>query len=511
MSKGGSLMMMAAALVVGCGSDERPGMSTTVPMVQAGAQAPAPQAQATATQTATMPVRIAESPPAASQPTASDAAQLAETPVSDPGIELPSADESGAMAQSTLPCNVATIMTGRCGQCHGASTVGGAPMSLTTLEDFHKPSYSDPARLVYELVQERINDEARPMPPGSLMPDPDLSVLNTWLGAGAKSGTVADANCPAAEAVPTIEMEPETARDPNEECFELRMHGAQSPGDTSEYTIESGEYYNCFYYKVPWDKPVEGTRFGNAFENEALLHHWLLYTTNSTAGGTFERCTGSHIGDNSQLLAGWAVGGRDVEMPPQAGFELPPPGSHVLVEWHLFNTTGRSVGDSSGIQVCTIPKGTREHTATMATLGTEDFNGFLGMPPGVESTFSGTCRPSRQGMNAGDPIHIFTFLPHMHKLGRSMRSVVNRGGGATEEVFNKPFDFNQQIHYEVAVDLFPGDTITSTCTFFNNTGASVAYGPSSEQEMCYQFAISYPAGALKNGAFGLNGATNNCW
>lgn len=99
----------------------------------------------------------------------------------------------------------------------------------------------------------------------------------------------------------------------------------------------------------------------------------------------------------------------------------------------------------------------------------------------------------------------------MHQLGRNMRSVVNRAGGAVEEVFNKPFDFNQQIHYEANVDIHPGDTITSTCTFFNNTQAAVPFGPSSEQERCYQFVFSYPAGALRNGAFGLNGATNNCW
>jgi hypothetical protein len=29
--------------------------------------------------------------------------------------------------------------------------------------------------------------------------------------------------------------------------------------------------------------------------------------------------------------------------------------------------------------------------------------------------------------------------------------------------------------------------------------------------MCYQFVLSSPAGALKNGAFGLNGASTNCW
>ena len=40
---------------------------------------------------------------------------------------------------------------------------------------------------------------------------------------------------------------------------------------------------------------------------------------------------------------------------------------------------------------------------------------------------------------------------------------------------------------------------------------SVAFGPSSNQEMCYNFAYSYPAGALDNGVPSLVGATNTCW
>ena len=45
----------------------------------------------------------------------------------------------------------------------------------------------------------------------------------------------------------------------------------------------------------------------------------------------------------------------------------------------------------------------------------------------------------------------------------------------------------------------------------NISSGNVAFGPSTEQEMCYQFAFSYPAGALENGILSLVGATNTCW
>jgi hypothetical protein len=92
-----------------------------------------------------------------------------------------------------------------------------------------------------------------------------------------------------------------------------------------------------------------------------------------------------------------------------------------------------------------------------------------------------------------------------------MKSVINRVDGSKEEVFNKPFDFNYQVTYPQSLDLNPGDTITSTCDFLNTSNSNVAFGPSTTQEMCYQFTYSYPAGALENGVPSLVGATNTCW
>ena len=130
------------------------------------------------------------------------------------------------------------------------------------------------------------------------------------------------------------------------------------------------------------------------------------------------------------------------------------------------------------------------------------------MPPGVESQFSGTCVN-----DSSAPITIFRIWPHMHKWGRRMTSEVTRVSGVPDPTaaFDMPFDFNYQVSYEANVVLMPGDAITSTCTFNNESSGSVAFGPSSDQEMCYQFAFSYPAGELDNGVPSLVGATNTCW
>jgi hypothetical protein len=243
------------------------------------------------------------------------------------------------------------------------------------------------------------------------------------------------------------------------------------------------------------------------YDNEQVLHHWLLYSTPvGTPHGQFEPCIGTHLLQDAQLVAGWAVGGNDVDMPPDVGMRMPGPERSFLLEWHFYNSTASEQLDGSAARVCVLPAGTRTHSAGMTWLGTEDLGGPIGMPAGQASEYGGTCVN-----DSNAPIHIFRLWPHMHQWGRHMTSVVQRAGGASEDVFGMPFDFNYQVSYETAITLMPGDSIRSTCRFQNESFGPVAFGPSSDQEMCYQFAFSYPAGALDNGVLSLVGATNTCW
>jgi hypothetical protein len=294
-----------------------------------------------------------------------------------------------------------------------------------------------------------------------------------------------------------------------ESCYEFRNHGQPIAEDTSKYPILPGEQYVCNHFVIPWQGDMEMVSYSTLYDNQAVLHHWLLYDVPATGqDGTFEPCIGTHVLQDAQLVAGWAVGSNDVEMPPDVGLRMPNGSQRAfLLEWHFYNSTPEVQEDGSGIRICLEPKGKRAKTAGMTWLGTEDFNGPAGMPAGQMSDFSGTCYN-----DSSEPITIFRIWPHMHQWGRNMKSVVSAGGiGAPTEVFNKPFDFNYQISYEANVVLMPGDSITSTCTFHNESLGPVAFGPSSDQEMCYQFAFSYPAGALDNGIISLVGATNTCW
>ncbi|HMI94250.1 MAG TPA: hypothetical protein VK509_22920 [Polyangiales bacterium] len=423
-----------------------------------------------------------------------------------------------------MPCNIASSVKTNCQMCHGTTPIGGAPMSLLSWDDFQRDyvvktskGMIGQTKKMHELARIRLNDGANPMPPsGSLTVPADRKLLDDWLAGGAKAGGAQDASC--AQQMPTqpgammgttggtmeYDFEPPTPTLPGEQCFELVMHGGQTPTDKTKYTVAAREYYMQFYFKAPWPANWVGTKAGGRYDALEVLHHWLLFTTSRplSADGTHEEVIGTQLGDTAQLIQGWAIGGATAKMPEGVGFELPPPNSMLNLQWHYFNSTGSPQPDATAVIVCAVPKESLPNTASMTWLGTENIT----VPAGRGGTATGSCVNDSNG-----PIHIIQFVPHMHNIGRNMKSVIKRKSGMMEEVFNKPFANNSQLQYDVDVTLEQGETIISTCSFQNDGARSVGFGTSTTQEMCYQFAVSYPAHALDNGVISLIGASNTCW
>jgi hypothetical protein len=73
-----------------------------------------------------------------------------------------------------------------------------------------------------------------------------------------------------------------------------------------------------------------------------------------------------------------------------------------------------------------------------------------------------------------------------------MKTVINRKSGASDTLIDVPFDFNTQVSYPTPTVINPGDTLTTTCTYATPT----PFGQKTNEEMCYNFVIAYPAGQL---------------
>jgi Copper type II ascorbate-dependent monooxygenase, C-terminal domain len=427
-----------------------------------------------------------------------------------------------------MPCGVSKILAGGCQTCHGATPIGGAPMPLMTYADMHKPAVTQPTMKVYQLVQVRIHDMMRPMPPTSSPPlaAPDIATLDTWLKAGAQAGTTADAQCGTVPSNPDAVVPRNKdggsgvlVPGPGETCYEFKTHQSTTSVDAAPYDVGGdGEHYEQFYFKVPWPKGSLATAYATKMDNAPVLHHWLLFSTDEQEADGFHKTAPlpTLIGTNPMLLAGWAVGGPNLVAPESVGFELPDPGKQLNVQWHFYNSTGKPQSDASSVQICTVPLAMRQNVGSITWLGTEDLNGNkwlggAGMPPHQETTFTTTCVPGRTNINETDSIHIIGFEPHMHKIGKRMMTSVVHTNGQMETLFDKPFTFGAETHYYQDYELKPGENLVTSCTFNNTGDVGVPFGESSDTEMCYQFVFAWPAHALSNYAFSLLGVPDTCW
>lgn len=455
---------------------------------------------------------------------------IADTAVEDvaPDVESDTVADTGAEDTTTtlgeLPCEVATILEANCQGCHGAVPVYGAAFSMLTMADLLSPSFTDASRSVAELMVERIVDVRAPMPPAPqpLLTASEVATLTAWVNGGSPAGeaclppdtdTGVDADTTADTTVdpdaadttvdpdttpePDTTVEPDTTPEPVCEWeVDFLANAGLGEGDATPFTVpRSANHYECFYFRPTWTGTAQGLRFSALIDDERVVHHWLLYAeVGSGTPGTRRDCSGSHA--DATLIAGWAPGGDDWVMPPSVGMELPTDTTY-FVEIHYANPRNLDITDRSGVRVC----GTntlRENAAATHWLGSE-LIGFLGAG---NHSVTGTCRPTLT-----EPAHIIKSWPHMHRYGTSMFSEIVRAGGTRETLIDVPFSFDNQISHDTPFVINPGDSIRTTCRYTTDTFLTT-FGSNTENEMCYNFVVAWPAGAFNTGG-GIRGGSEN--
>ncbi len=401
------------------------------------------------------------------------------------------ASMAGPMPKSQgLPCEIAAIVSTHCAECHGDDTDFGAPFSLTSLSHFQQPSPDDASKKIHQVAHTVVSDDgAKRMPPPSkpAIPAPDLKKLSDWLAGGAKA---MGESCPVSfkgAAAGDAGMERATAgsggahikpieyNDPELKCYPFVSFGKSDR--KAKYTVPTTpDFYVAFTIKAPWTGTQYIRSFRGIIDNKDVIHHWLFFK-NLTAqqdGRIQENALGAH--PDGEMMFGWAPGGDDMYMDPDVGMAVSG-GDTYLLEAHYNNTKGAGQMDASGVEVCVTPK-KPEHVAALTWIGTDAIS---------STSATGQCNSTHS-----TPVRIFSAQPHMHVKGKHMKVVVNRKNGMKETIHDQPFSFEYQRSYTLDVTLQPGDTLTTTCTY----SAPARFGKGTNDEMCYFFANSWPAGAL---------------
>lgn len=205
---------------------------------------------------------------------------------------------------------------------------------------------------------------------------------------------------------------------------------------------------------------------------------------------------------DAQLLLSGGPGGGPTRTPDGVGMRMPS-GSDVvfMLEIHYFNPSSDAVEfDASGVELCATAT-PRPIEAALHFLGTQ----AIMLPAHAKTDVVSVCDPAP----LDEPVHIMSVSPHMHLTGTRAKITVQRAAGE-ETLLDVPYTFTEQRTYPLPRDgtaadvvIKPGDRLTTTCSYDNQTDQIITYGEFSEREMCRMMLWAWPAGRLHSAAAGV--------
>lgn len=378
---------------------------------------------------------------------------------------------SGGGVGGNLPCDVDAVLAKNCRSCHGEPTKFGAPMPLISNADLQASAKLTPGKKVYEQVAARIHDDAAPMPqpPNPRLSAGDMAIIDGWVAKGAPAGdTVCNNQTGGNTGVQPLSCTPDQLIRP-----------------ASKYTVtDQTDDYVCYGFDTNASERRHVIAGAPRIDNTAVVHHVLLYQADATVSSTPTSC-GAGGGAGWRLVTGWAPGGKNFVLPPEAGFAEEAGTTHWAIQIHYNNAAGlKNQVDQTGYDLCTTDK-LRPNDADILATGTVN----ISLPP--RATTTTTCNltvPAQFGN-----IKVISSWAHMHKLGKAQYAKRIRGGAETTLLDAPTYDFSVGAGaQDVSVDIAAGDTIRTMCKWQNTGDGTVKFGEGTADEMCFAFLTYYP-------------------
>lgn len=380
---------------------------------------------------------------------------------------------TGAVGE--LPCDVSTVLAKNCQSCHGSPTTYGAPMPLMTYADLTAPAKSDATKKVYELVETRIHDDAQPMPqpPNARLDATSTATLDSWIAAGAPSSA---SGCTTGDSGTGTQVQP------------LSCSPDQIIRPASKFAVtQDPDLYVCYGFDTNASQKRQVIAGAPHIDNTSVVHHVLLYQADETVSPVPTPCGAGGAGKAGswRLVTGWAPGGKNFELPPQAGFAEETGTTHWAVQIHYNNAQGLTGQmDGTGYDLCSTDQ-LRQYDADILATGTTEID----IP--AKSTIQTDCDltfPQAYG-----DINLIMAWAHMHRLGRAESATLTHGG-ADQSILSAPdYDFNTGAAAQtINLPVTGGDKIHTSCKWTNAGDTPVTFGEATENEMCFAFLTYYP-------------------
>jgi hypothetical protein len=348
----------------------------------------------------------------------------------------------------TYAKEVSRILQNRCQECHRPGQI--APFSLLDYE-----SAKNWAETIKEVAHERR------MPPwfadrsvnkfanDRSLSDQEIETLKQWVDAGCPKGNESDMPAPRQFAEGWFIGEPDVV---------LQM--------PQEFNVPATGTIGYQHFTIPtnWDED----RWVQAVElkagNPAVVHHIVMFVRPGDGRGG-QRLRDSSSSDEQALgfFAALAPGYLPPAFPTGFGKKIPK-GSNVVLQMHYTaNGTAQSDRSSVGLIFAREPIHTEVRTRGI-------FNNFFSIPPGADN------HEVKSAFRFPQDSIVLSFMPHMHLRGKDFEYVAEYPDGRREKVLSVPrWDFNWQVHYELAKPMEMPKGAKLLCTaHFDNSAANKA-------------------------------------
>jgi hypothetical protein len=396
------------------------------------------------------------------------------------GCASPESQADEAEAPLTYYRDVQPVIATHCGACHIEG--GSAPFGLATYEEL---------QAVAPVVQPAI--ESGSMPPWSADPEcrtfqhervmsaADKAIVLDWMAAGMPEGDPADAQ----------PIEP-----PSQDLPEVSVRTRSALPYTPDPKVSDD--YHCVVMDVDFAEPTNLSGYQVVPDERGVVHHIIFYLVPPSGAAAMLAadaatpepgypCFGSS-GHGGQPMGVWAPGGLPMRFPAKSAFVLEA-GAKIVAQMH-YNTAGAAPGpDMTELHLAYLAD-EPELRVTMPIL-----NGFFTIPggdPAYKAEFSHEVK--------GGPRQIFSVMPHMHLLGRTIDLRRVRGGEETCVARVDDWEFHWQQFYDLKptefLEVREGDILRYSCVFDNSpenqpivdgeqrTPGPVEFGEGTFDEMC---------------------------
>jgi hypothetical protein len=355
--------------------------------------------------------------------------------------------------------DIRPLVEKHCVSCH---TKGGlAPFTLTSLEDIKKHA----ASVRDAVVKKRMppwpaDNKCNEYSLNLAMKDTEIKTLTEWLDKGTPTGD------PATYVAPKLKEKIKA-----DFQIKLKMKEGYSP-------IQKPDDYRCFVLDWTATKTQYVTGFRMTPGNAKIVHHIIPYVIpkkkvaklkelqNEDKAPGYSCFGGSRA--SGDWLGVWVPGTDSTIYPKGTGIKISE-GSKIVLQVHYNVLSATPDPDKSIVELQVADKVDKEAMMVPVFNPTWGQKGGMKIPAG--QTDVKHVWAADYGTYLKSEFIIYGVMPHMHLLGKSIKTVVKTKEGDKKCIVDVPkWDFNWQFYYPLSkpIRTRPGDTLMLECHFDNS-------------------------------------------